>query len=134
MRENELEQRRIEAARIITALQEQEKKLNNILDARKKNNENLELLFSDENLDIKQVENHRNYSLKLSIDEKNQLRIISNTKAILEKKQEEVREAHKKAETLKKLKEKQERDFYNEFWKSEGKEMDDITSARYSIV
>ena len=133
MRENELEQRRIEAAKIIAVLQQQEAKLQEILQASLKNSQELENLYDLETLDIPQVEGHRDYGLKLIIDAKNQERIINNTKAILEVKQKEVREAHKKVEVLKKLKEKQEQQYYKDFLDAEVKEIDDITSARFRI-
>ena len=133
MRENELEQRRIEAAKILAVLNEQTAKLNEILQAQKKNSEDMDNLYNQEVFDIPQVEGHRDYGLKLVVDETNQRRIIANTKAILEKKQEEVREAHKKVEVLKKLKEKQEEQYYKDFLASEVKEIDDITSARFNL-
>ena len=133
MRENELEQRRIEAAKILAVLHEQEAKLNNILQAQIQNNQQLDELYDLNTLDIQQVEGHRDYGIKLTIDEKNQLRVIANTKAILEKKQIEVREAHQKVEVLKNLKEKQEKQYYKEFLDAEVKEIDDITSARFNI-
>lgn len=133
MRENELEQRRIEAAKILTVLRQQEEKLNNIIQTRHQNSINMENLYSLDTLNIQQIENHRDYGLKLTIDAKNQERLIANTKAILERKQIEVREAHKKAEVLKKLKEKQEKEYYKEFLDAEVKELDDITSARFHI-
>lgn len=134
MRENELEQRRIEAAKILAVLKEQETKLQTILDSQKSNSRQMENLYGLESLDIQQLEAHRSYGIKLTIDERNQERIIANTKAIFEKKQIEVREAHKKVEVLKKLKEKQEQEYYKEFWFAEGKELDDITSARFNLV
>lgn len=133
MRENELEKRRIEAAKILAILNEQKAQLNNILLAQKKNSEEIEELYNMDVFDIPQVEGHRDYGLKLITDETNQKRIIENTKAILEKKQIEVREAHKKVEVLKKLKEKQEEQYYKDFLASEVKETDDITSARFNI-
>ena len=133
MRENELEQRRIEAAKILAVLHEQEAKLYGIIDAQKKNSEQLENLYNLDTLNIQQVEGHRDYGIKLTVDEKNQLRIIANTKAILEKKQLEVREAHKKVEVLKNLKEKQEKQYYKDFLDAEVKEIDDITSARFNL-
>ena len=71
--------------------------------------------------------------MKLIVDAQNKERIIANTKLLLERKQNEVREAHKKVEILKKLKEKQEQEYYKEFLDSEIKEIDDITSARFNI-
>ncbi len=59
--------------------------------------------------------------------------LIRNTKLLLERKQVEVREAHKKVEILKKLKEKQEQEYYKSFVDAEIKEVDDITSARFNI-
>lgn len=133
MRENELEQRRIEAAKILTVLKQQEEKLNNIIQSQHLNTEQMENLYTLNTLDIQQIESHRSYGLKLTIDEKNQQRLIANTTAILEKKQIEVREAHKKVEVLKKLKEKQEEEYYKEFLNAETKELDDITSARFNF-
>ena len=133
MRENELEQRRIEAAKILAMLKKQEAELNDIIQSQLKNAEQLENLYNLSSLDIQQLEAHRTYGLKLLVDEKNKERVIANTKAILERKQVEVREAHKKVEVLKKLKEKQEAQYYKEFLDSEVKEIDDITSARFRI-
>lgn len=132
MRENELEQRRIEAAKILSALKQQEEKLNNIIQSQHQNTAQMENLYTLDSLNIQQIENHRDFGLKLIVDEKNQERVIANTKAILERKQVEVREAHKKVEVLKKLKEKQEQEYYKEFLSAEIKELDDITSARFN--
>ena len=133
MRENELEQRRIEAAKILAVLRQQEAKLNEIIHSQTQNSEQMEALYTLDTLNIQQIESHRDYGLKLTIDAKNQERLIANTKIILERKQQEVVEAHKKAEVLKKLKEKQEKEYYKEFWNSEIKETDDITSARFNL-
>ena len=133
MRENELEQRQMEAAKILAALRKQEAELQEIIDSQHKNYEQMENLYSLESLDIQQIEAHREYGLKLVVDEKNKQRIIANTKMIFEKKQEEVREAHKKVEVLKKLKEKQEQEYYKGFLDAEMKEIDDLTSARFNL-
>jgi len=133
MRENELEQRQMEAAKILTALRKQEAELQEIIDSQVKNSQQMEALYALESLDIQQVEAHRQYGLKLIVDAKNKERIIANTKMIFEKKQIEVREAHKKVEVLKKLKEKQEQEYYKEFLDAEIKEVDDITSARFNL-
>lgn len=133
MRENELEKRRIEAAKILAVLNEQVAKLNDILNSQKRNSEEMDKLYNQDVFNIPQAEGHRDYGLKLVVDETNQRRIIANTKAILEKKQEEVREAHKKAEVLKKLKKKQEEQYYKDFLAAEIKETDDITTSRFNI-
>ena len=131
MRENELEKLRIEAAKIAAALNQQIQVLNNITEAQSQNTLQMESLYNQDTLEIQQVEAHRGYGIKLSIDIQNQERIVANTRAILERKQYEVQEAHKKVEILKKLKEKQEKQYYKDFLASEIKETDDITSARF---
>ena len=117
MREKELEERQMEMARIVTALNTQQEKLQNIFQRQKENTLMQETLAAAENLDIFQLEEHRTFG----------------TKTILERKQLEVKEAYQKVETLKKLKEKQEKEFYKEFLHAEMKEIDDITSARFKI-
>ena len=116
MRENELEQRQMEAAKIIAALRKQEAELQEIIDSQYQNSEQMEALYNLGTLDIQQIEAHRDYGLKLIVDAQNKERIISNTKILLERKQKEVREAHKKVEILRKLKEKQI-EIVNEFLK-----------------
>ena len=133
MREKELEERQMEMAKVLAALNSQREKLQNIVLAEEKNRDELEALCTSENIDIAQIESHREFGLKLINDEKNQERVILNTEAILKKKQEEVTKAHQKVEVLKKLKEKQEKEYYQEFLHSEMKEIDDITSARFRL-
>ena len=131
MRENELETRQMELAKIVTALNSQKEKLQLIIQAQEENKSDLEALSTQEELDIVQVQMRQNYVVKLNNDAVNQERIIANTQNILKIKQKEVLEAHKKVEVLKKLKEKQEKEYYKEFLQSETKEIDDITSARF---
>ena len=133
MRQNELEQRQMEAAKILAALRKQEGELQDIINSQNLNHEQMLALYDSESLDIQQIEAHRDYSLKLVVDENNKKRIIANTKILLEKKQNEVKEAYKKVEILKKLKEKQEKEYYKEFLDSEIKEIDDITTARFNL-
>lgn len=133
MREKELEQRQMEMSRIITALNEQEAKLQNILNRQSDNTRQQEILSVSENLEIFQLEEYRAFGIKLAQDARNQERIISNTKAILARKQQEVKEAHQKVEILKNLREKQEKQYYQEILHLEMKEIDDITSARFKI-
>lgn len=132
MRENELEQRQMEAAKILAVLKKQEAELQEIIDSQHRNSEQMEALYTLDTLDIQQIEAHRDYGLKLTVDEKNKERVISNTKMLFEKKQVEVREAHKKVEILKKLKVKQEQEYYKAFLDAEVKEIDDLTSARFN--
>jgi len=134
MRENELERRQMEMAKILSVLRSQEQKLQEIFQSEIKNNQELEALYNTENIDIFQIEGHRNFGLKLVADISNQERIIENTKSILKLKQKEVNEAHKKVEILKKLKEKQEEQYYKAFLDNEIKEIDDLTTSRFKKV
>ena len=131
MREKELEERQMEMAKVLAALNLQQQKLQEICTHQEEIKNRLEMLCTSEYLDIEQIESHRDFGIKLSVDAKNQERIIENTKSILKVKQKEVMEAHQKVEVLKKLKEKQETEYYKEFLKAETKEIDDITSARF---
>ena len=131
MREKELEERQMEMAKVLAALNLQQQKLQEICAHQEEIKNRLEMLCTSEYLDIEQIESHRDFGIKLSVDAKNQERIIENTKSILKVKQKEVMEAHQKVEVLKKLKEKQETEYYKEFLKAETKEIDDITSARF---
>ena len=88
MREKELEQRQMEMAKIVTALNAQQEKLQNIFLAQTKNSEELEGLYTAGELDIVQIEGHRDFGIKLISDAKNQERIIANTKSILKMKQQ----------------------------------------------
>ncbi len=133
MREKELEQRQMEMAKIVAALNLQQEKLQGILNAQDSNTNEMEALYMASELDIMQIEGHRNFGIKLVNDARNQERIINNTKHILSRKQQEVKEAHQKVEVLKKLKEKQEKEFYKNFLQAEMKEIDDITSARFRL-
>ena len=133
MREKELEERQMEMAKILAALNSQQQKLQQILDYQEEIRQKTELLCTSEYLDIPQIESHRNFGNKLLEDARNQERIIDNTQSILKVKQKEVKEAHQKVEILKKLKEKQEKEYYKEFQTAEMKEIHDMTSARYRL-
>lgn len=133
MREKELEERQMEMSRILTALNEQQAKLQSIISRQEDNTRQQEILSISENLQVLRLEEYRAFGIKLAQDAKNQDRIISNTKAILARKQLEVKEAHQKVEVLRKLKEKQEKQYYQEFLHLEMKEIDDMTSARFKI-
>lgn len=133
IREKELEERQMELAKILAALNAQREKLQGIFNAQDENKTHLESICTSEDVDISQVEMYRDYGLKLITDAKNQERIIANTESILKVKQNEVRIAHQKVEVLKKLKEKQEKEYYKEFLQAETKEIDDITSARFRL-
>ena len=131
MREKELEARQMEMAKILAVLNEQKAKLQSIILSQETNKSQIETLSISDDMDVNQVQRQQNYAVTLTTQGINQERMIANTEAILKKKQQEVFEAHKKVEVLKKLKEKQEQEYYKEFLQAEAKEIDDITSARF---
>jgi len=70
MRQNELEQRQMEMAKILAVLRKQENELQEIRNTQVRNNEQMENLYNLNSLDIQQIEMHRDYGLKLIVDEK----------------------------------------------------------------
>ena len=81
MREKELEQRQMEMAKIVAALNLQQEKLQNILQAQDNNTLEMEALYSASELDIMQIESHRKFGIKLVTDANNQERIINSGKS-----------------------------------------------------
>ena len=88
MREKELEQRQMEMAKIVAALNSQQAKLQEIFEAQDLNTRELEALYNSGELDIVQIEGHKAFGIRLVGDARNQQRIIDNTKSILKRKQE----------------------------------------------
>lgn len=135
MREKFLQEKQLEMARIVSALNAQIEKLDSLL-AKKVNTRNsLESIYeSSQELDILEVTNYKNYLSKVINDVKIQEGIISNTKIMLQAKRNEVSEALKEVKVLEKLKEKQEKKFYQHYEYVQAKEIDDIASTRYQRV
>ena len=63
MRQNELEQRQMEMAKIVAVLHKQENELQEIKNSQVQNSKQMEDLYNLEILNIPQVEAHRDYSL-----------------------------------------------------------------------
>ena len=131
MRRQELEKKQQEMAEIIKVIEEQQAKLNSILDERSRTDLNLETLMNSESIDVVMINGHRNYSLKLVNDAKNQETVINRAKQLLEHKKQEVQEAYKKVKILEKLKEKQEKQYMTNIETVLAKEIDDIAVTRY---
>ncbi len=131
MRQRELEKKQQEMAEIIKVIEEQQAKLYSILDERSKTESNLETLMNSEAIDVVMINGHRNYSLKLVNDARNQEAVINRAKQLLEHKKQEVQEAYKKVKILEKLKEKQEKQYMTNIEQILAKEIDDIAVTRY---
>ncbi len=132
MREKKLEDKRREMALVIAKLNEQNQQLAELIQKQEKAKTTLEGIYSSGGeLDILQVTNYKNYLGKMITDSKNQQIVISRTKNLLRFKQMEVTEALKELKILEKLKETQEKKFYEHYNYVQAKEIDDIASTRY---
>ena len=132
MREKFLEQKQLEMAKVLSVLNIQIQKLENLLSQKETTRNSLENIYAtSEELDIFGITNYKNFLSKLINDVKIQEGTIENTKNILKFKQMEVNEAHKEVKILEKLKEKQEKKFYQHYEYVQAKEIDDIATTRY---
>lgn len=135
MREKILEGKQLEMAKVVAILNEQITKKERISSQKELTKQNLEKIYEKgEELDISSVTNYKSFFSKLLNDEKIQNGIIANTQTVLEFKQKEVNEAHKEVKIFEKLKEKQEKKFYQHIEYVQAKEIDDIASTRYQRV
>lgn len=132
MREKKLEDKRREMALVIAKLNEQNQQLQGIIQKQEDAKITLENIYgSGKELDILEVTNYKNYLGKMITDAKNQQIVIDRTKNLLRFKQLEVTEALKEVKILEKLKETQEKKFYEHYNYVQAKEIDDIASTRY---
>lgn len=135
MREKKLEDKRREMAVVIAKLNEQILVLEDLFAKQKNAKQSLENIYEGaEELDILVITNYKDYLSKVINDAKNQEITIENTRNLLKFKQLEVTEALKEVKILEKLKEKQEKKFYQHYEYVQAKEIDDIASTRYKIA
>ena len=135
IREKKLEDKRLEMAKVIAQLNEQNEELERIVGKQKNARETLENIYSSgQELDILEVTNYKDYLGKVIIDAKNQEAVIERTRNLLKFKQLEVTEALKEVKILEKLKETQEKKFYQEILHVEAKELDDIAATRFKRI
>jgi flagellar FliJ protein len=132
MREKKLEDKRREMALVIAKLNEQNQLHEELIKRQEKTRISLENIYnSDKELDITEITNYKDYLGKSIVDAKNQEIVIDKTKNLLRFKQLEVTEALKELKILEKLKETQQKKFYEHYNYMEAKEIDDIASTRY---
>jgi len=135
IREKKLEDKRREMARVIAQLNEQNEQLQRFIEQQNNAKSTLENIYSSgKELDILEITNYKDYLGKVIVDAKNQEAIIEKTKHFLKLKQLEVTDALKEVKILEKLKETQEKKFYQEILYTEAKELDDIASTRFKKV
>ena len=122
-------------AKVIAQLNEQNELLEEFIAKQQNAKNSLENIYSGgQELDILEITNYKDYLGKVIVDAKNQEAIIEKTKHLLKFKQLEVTEALKEVKILEKLKETQEKKFYQEILDVEAKELDDIASTRFKKI
>lgn len=132
MREKKLEDKRREMARVISVLNEQIQIQENLIQRADTSRKSLENIYEgSEELDITEITNYKDYLGKMINEVKKQDTVIEHTRNVLKLKQFEVTNALKEVKILEKLKETQEKKFYQEYEYIQGKEIDDIASTRY---
>ena len=135
MREKTLEDKRKEMALVVKKLNEQLEALENLISAQENIKHSLESIYNNgQELDITEITNYKDYLRKVIVDSKNQELTIEKTRHLLTFKQFEVQESLKEVKVLEKLKETQEKKFYQHYEYVQAKEMDDIASTRYKKV
>lgn len=135
IREKKLEDKRREMAAVIAKLNEQIMGLEELISKQINAKASLESIYAGEKeLDILEITNYKNYLGKVTNDAKNQEITIENTRNLLKFKQLEVTEALRDVKILEKLKEKQEKKFYQHYEYVQSKEIDDIASTRYRVA
>ena len=132
MREKKLEDKRREMAKVIAQLNEQNQKLETLVNKKDNTKTSLEKIYEGrKELDILEITNYKDYLSKIITDGKTQEKVIENTKNMLKFKQLEVTNALKEVKIMEKLKETQEKNFYQHYEYVQAKEIDDISSTRY---
>lgn len=135
MREKKLEEKRLEMAKIISLLNEQNQVLEDLISRQNVTRTSLENIYENgKELDILEITNYKDYLGKIIVDAKNQELIIEKIQYTLKLKQFEVTEALKEVKVFEKLKETQEKKFYQHYEYIQAKEIDDIASTRYRKI
>lgn len=135
MREKKLEDKRREMARVIAVLNQQIEVKEEYIQKSDATRNSLERIYEgSEELDILEITNYKDFLGKMANEIIKQEAVIENTRNVLKLKQFEVTNALKEVKILEKLKETQQKKFYEELIYIEGKEIDDITSTRYKKV
>ena len=132
MREKVLEEKQLEMAKIVDFLNQQITKSENLKSKKETTKASLEAIYENgEALDIFGITNYKNFLGKITNDIRNQEGVIENVKSVLRVKQTEVNNAYKEVKVLEKLKETQEKKFYQHIEYVQAQEIDDISATRY---
>lgn len=120
---------------VVAKLNDQLEALENLMSRQESIKNNIEFIFDDgKDLNIQEITNYKDYLGKVIVDAKNQEQVIEQTRFSLRFKQLEVQEALKEVKILEKLKETQEKKYYQNYEYIQAREIDDIASTRYKKV
>lgn len=133
IRENVLEDKRLEMAKVIKVLNEQQEVLDGLFEKQKLYKQELDGISLNENLNVYELSNYKDYMVVLAQQIKQQQELIENTQKVLRVKQNDVNMALKEVKVLEKLKEKQSEKFYRDIEMKEANEIDDIITSRYKL-
>lgn len=133
IKEKLLEQKLLELSKVQRGLQEAIQKQKTLEGYQLEINEALMRVFQSGNdLDLVEVQRYKDFINKLIVDISNQKVVVQNISKVLEIKRKEVNEVLKEKKVLEKLKENQQKKYYQAFEQYERAELDDIASARYA--
>ncbi len=135
IKEKLLEQKLLELSKVQRSLQEAIQKQRTLEGYQMEINEALMNVFQSGNdLDLIEVQRYKDFINKLIVDISNQKVVIQNINKVLELKRKEVNEVLKEKKVLEKLKENQQKKYYQAYDYYQSRELDDIASARYARV
>lgn len=132
IKEKLLEEKLLELSKVQRGLQEAVEKQRTLENYQLEiNNALMNVFESGNDLDLVEVQRYKDFINKLIVDLSNQKVVIQNITRVLDMKRREVNEVLKEKKVLEKLKENQQKKFYQEFEQYERRELDDIASSRY---
>lgn len=132
IKEKLLEQKLLELSKVQRGLQEAVDKQKTLESYQLEINQALLRVFQSGNdLDLIEVQRYKDFINKLIVDISNQKVVVQNITKLLEMKRREVNEVLKEKKVLEKLKENQQKKYYQEFEEYQRRELDDIASSRY---
>ena len=132
IREKKLEEKRREMAQVVAILNKQVEARDALSTRHTNAIARLEQIYaSGEELDIMEITNFKDFAGRMTSEIRDQEKTIEQTNYLLKFKKLEVSEALKELKILEKLKETQQKKFYQEYEYAQAKEIDDIASTRY---
>ncbi len=133
IKEKLLEEKLLELSKVQRGLQEAIEKQKTLESYQLEINQALMNVFQSGNdLNLVEVQRYKDFINKLIVDISSQKVVVQNISRLLEIKRKEVNEVLKEKKVLEKLKENQQKKYYQEFEQYERRELDDMASSRYA--